>query len=118
MNGLLSYVSPSNPEHRENANYLVSESIHINIINAIGEHIKDDSIILAATQLLIKISGEEQFKDEEIIKKIIWNGVFEKLINALNDSGKKSQNTIEVNIKHIFFLFYLFFSQSMDYPNF
>lgn len=99
MNSLLTYVSPSNSEHRENANYLVSESIHINIINSINEHVKDDSTIFVATQLLIKIVGEDQFKDEEIVKKVIISGVFEKLINALNDPAKKNQITIEVKKK-------------------
>jgi hypothetical protein len=96
MNSLLNFVSPSNPEHRENANYLVSESIHVNIINSLSDHLKDDSIILVATQLLTKIAGEGPFKDEEIIKKLLMNGVLQKLIDVLNDSSQKNANTIEV----------------------
>ncbi len=97
MNCLMPHLTPPNPKHRENVHYLISEGVHQNIIRALVDHVKDDTILFNSTQLLIKIVGRDKFKDEELARLIIESGAVKALMDALEDPTEKSKHTIKVD---------------------
>jgi len=97
VNNLSELLRTINPKHRVNAYFIMEEKGHNNLIQALKDHKKNESLVYSVIQCLARIiSSSKQFQ-EEYCFKIVQVGApqaIHELINAINKNSEAMRLTM------------------------
>jgi len=97
VNNLSELLKTINPKHRVNAYFIIQEKGHQNLVQALKDHKKNESLVYSVVECLVRIiSSSKQFQ-EEYCQKIIEVGAplaLHELINTINKNSEAMRLTM------------------------